>query len=50
MKAAETFSLLAGAGYSLPLQWFAAESSSASVVVMAARFYQSRESVFESTG
>ena len=45
MKAAESVSLPAGAGYSLPLQWFAAESPTATVVMMAAlgmgaRFYQ----------
>lgn len=45
MRAAESVSLPAGAGYRLPLQWFAAEAAAATVVVMpalgmGARFYQ----------
>ena len=36
MRAAESVSLPAGAGYRLPLQWFAAEAAAATVVVMPA--------------
>jgi predicted alpha/beta hydrolase len=55
MKAAESVSLPAGAGYSLPLQWFAAESATATVVMMAAlgmgaRFYQPLASALQEKG
>ncbi len=36
MKAAETMSLPGGAGYTLPVNWYWAESASGSVIFMAA--------------
>ena len=55
MKAAEPMSLPGGAGYTLPVNWYSAESASGSVILMAAlgmgaRFYQPLAQALQAAG